>query len=401
MAIQFAYDYSEIDFGETPVENLVIKHYIPIADADEIKVYLSALYFARTNGNAGIEEIAQLNSMTVSQVLDAFKFWERNELAAVERVKTEKEDDEDYIVTLFSMRSHLMKQRVISNGVVTEDDQLSKLVTKARGSAVSKSEFRFYEQFIEETDGAYDALKAVLTLYFKDLGLTRFTDVKKFLSSIMKSQNYDPEQIQIDAQNYFKSNKYYSSVLRLLGINRAANPSEKSMMNAWLDELRLSEKDVLKVVEERAPHSKNPSVGFLNDYMVETYGEMSEERKRELQFKRWKKEITGSRYGLSSGEKRLMEKWLGELGLTQAEIEQKILEYTALTKNMSISNMDKLLRASESEVEDIKKQLSLKRGGYAAKTRAKSSDKHVEDIEESDELLDAIWKAREERNSKK
>lgn len=75
MKLQF--DLSSVDFRVTPVENLFLQTYLPLADGNALKVYLYGWKACYQTERAVLSDgdIAQALSMTDEEVIDALNYW--------------------------------------------------------------------------------------------------------------------------------------------------------------------------------------------------------------------------------------------------------------------------------------------------------------------------------------
>lgn len=77
----FEFDPQYRAFGVTALENLFITEYMPSADGDYVKVYLSALYHCQQGDNEfTLQDMALELSLTTQRIEAAFRYWERRRL---------------------------------------------------------------------------------------------------------------------------------------------------------------------------------------------------------------------------------------------------------------------------------------------------------------------------------
>lgn len=71
----FSKEYTQSMY--TIVENQFITKYLPLADANSIKVYLFGLYLCQNSTNSfTLEDMARELQMTVTEIEQSFLFWE-------------------------------------------------------------------------------------------------------------------------------------------------------------------------------------------------------------------------------------------------------------------------------------------------------------------------------------
>lgn len=91
----------QIDLGDTPIENIFITDYMPLADGTYVKVYLLGYKFAKDiQNNFNNETIAKDLKIPLIDVLNAWDYWEKEGI-----VKRHFEEDEyNYIVEFVNLK---------------------------------------------------------------------------------------------------------------------------------------------------------------------------------------------------------------------------------------------------------------------------------------------------------
>ena len=81
---------SKVDFMSTPIENLFLDTYLPLASGNQLKVYLFAYKSAYKNEEINNEKISKSLDISLEEVNQAWEFW-----VSLGLVKKHKLDGED------------------------------------------------------------------------------------------------------------------------------------------------------------------------------------------------------------------------------------------------------------------------------------------------------------------
>lgn len=74
--------------GFTPVDNVFLEDYLPLADAVDVKVYLYGLHLASAGGDGAdnsIQKVALMLKLSEERVLAAFRYWEEQGIVSVSK----------------------------------------------------------------------------------------------------------------------------------------------------------------------------------------------------------------------------------------------------------------------------------------------------------------------------
>lgn len=365
--MSFGIGYSsrtDIDFGETSLENIFIKHFLPFATEQQLKVYIAGLFYAKNLPGADLESLPELLSMSEEEIISALEYWEKCGLISIE--KTDRGDahtdaagnaptrsrlfsDRSFHIKFHSARSQIFNGLRKINTAPDRTEKLAALLTSIKKKPLSSAEYAYYEDFAARYDGDLDLLETVLTLYYIDLGGSEFSEVRKFLDALLQSGERDIEQTAISARNYFLRNRFYKRVKLLIGGKAASTPAEQTMINNWIDGCKLSENQILRFIEEHSPDTNNPTVGFINKLILQKYRDPDEDELKDALYARLKLEITGSRYAVNKSEKRIMAAWFDELGMSESDVDASIAKYSPAQRGATVGYIDEKIRGTLSE----------------------------------------------------
>lgn len=74
--MEFKIDPLQLDLGDTPIENIFLNDYMPGADGDFVKVYLTGIQMAHNGGEGDHQTIASRLNLLESDVSRAWDYWE-------------------------------------------------------------------------------------------------------------------------------------------------------------------------------------------------------------------------------------------------------------------------------------------------------------------------------------
>lgn len=336
---------TDIDFGETSIENMFIKHFLPFADEDQIKVYILGLFYAKSNSRADIAGMARELDISEERVMRALEYWEKNDLLTIEKL------EEGFGVAFFSVRSQVFSGNRNAEQLGLQSKQFAEALIGIIGKPLSSAEYAFYEKFVLDMGGDLEILKTVLTLYYKDFKGNDFSEVSRFLEHVLKSQSRDFEQITIAANNYFSRNSLYKRIKIMIGGRATTTPAEQAKINSWMDVYGMKESEIIKFVEEHSPSTNNPTIGFI-DKLIVSLQTIAPERKKRLELlKKLKLEITGSRYAVNKKEQQMMEAWFDELHMSEEEVGAAIARFSATNRGATVGFIDECIRGNQNRTE--------------------------------------------------
>ncbi len=366
---------SEVDLGETHLENVFIKHYLPSASAEELKVYLLGIYCAQHNIDASVASLAKELEISEKKVLHALEHWENLHFIALSR------EEGELHVDFRSIRSQVFAGKSLVNSQQDAEKKLSNMVLHIKKSPITSTEYGFYAKFIKNCPNGMEILETVLILYYQDKKGNHFTEVRSLLEDILEAGYTDAEQVAIYANNYLDRHNFYKRVKLLISTKTTSTRAEQTMMNNWLDHYHMSETDIVKFVEKHSPNTNNPTIGFINKQIEEAHSQTDEYKARQTLCKKFKLEITGSRYAVNKTEQKIMSAWLDDLHLSEDEVLEKIAKHSPARRGATVEYIDQCIRGL---------------APTAPIRTKKRSKKRVEKFEDAE--LEALLKKRLEKN---
>lgn len=372
--MSFKFAQEGLDFGETAVENIFIREYMPHASADQIKVYILGLLYARTRPEFSLNFLAEELSVFPEYARQCFEHWENLGLLQIEY----DDDLEDFVVEYNSIRVMTYMEGSAGDQKISpsHEDRLGQMVSEIRGSGINSSQFGRLSQFISQNDNGFEILKAVLTFYYKDKQGTKFSAVSKILREIQRQKIVEPMDALALADARYNRSEYHSSVKRIISDRAQTNKAERDTMNLWIDELGFSEKEILDIVQANATKSVSPTINFMHAIIQQKYDSDPETREKEKRYRKIKKRITGTRYAVTAAERAVIDAWTGELHLTEEQIFEEIDKHSVRMKGASVGKVDDRIRNPNSGRGEY--QSSGVRGARKAQKNERYKDTELE-----------------------
>ncbi|MCG4585726.1 primosomal replication protein N, partial [Anaerosalibacter bizertensis] len=103
--MSFNLETTEIDLGDTPIENIFINDFMPMADGTYVKVYLLGFKYAHDKDidiQVNNETIAKNLNIPLSDVLRAWDFWQNKGI--IEKIPKKNGNEYDYEVKFLNLK---------------------------------------------------------------------------------------------------------------------------------------------------------------------------------------------------------------------------------------------------------------------------------------------------------
>lgn len=290
---------TSIDLGDTPIENIFLDVYMPMANGTFVKVYLLAYKYACDKDmgmNVTNQTIANNLNIPLADVLSAWDFWE--EKGIIKKIPKSSDDPWDYTVEFFSL-----KQLYIDNNYKSiqdiqsekaeelEDTPIYTATTKDLLEANKIPEIK--EMFRDINDIISRPLvpneKMQILEWFQDYNIDPPFVVKAYgycrYKKNVKNINYVSAVIrdwydrgistveQLEEYLLSQGERYgnYSSIFRAMGFgSRTPSEIEIKIMNKWLDEYKYDMDIILKACENCSKTS-NPNMNYIDKIVSNWY----------------------------------------------------------------------------------------------------------------------------------
>lgn len=284
--MNFILQEMQIDLGETPIENIFITDYMPIADGTYVKVYLLGYKYAKDKQNKfNNETIAKNLKIPMVDVLNAWTYWENEGII----VKHETDDEYNYIVEFVNL-----KQLYI--------DKVYKYISKTPGSSnyvdneelISSNKNHDIKNMMEEIEMMYgrplkisekqkiitwsnnykmkpEIMAQAFSYCIHNKKIKRFNYIESVISSW-----HDEGVCDMDTMSEYLEKRndrfyIYSRISRALGFNnRILTEAEMKTIDKWVDDWGFSMEMILKCLDNSTKIT-NPNLHYFDSILNKWY----------------------------------------------------------------------------------------------------------------------------------
>lgn len=289
--MSFFIETTDIDLGDTAIENIFLNDFMPMADGTYVKVYLLGFKYAKDNDKKltiNNEVIARHLNIPLSDVLSAWDFW----LGKGIILKHEKDNDDqfDYRVEFLNLKQLYIKNNYTPVNPSSSDSVSNSTYTCTPEDLVEANQSQSINEMFSSIDYIVrrvlvpnEKRKILEWIYNYNMG----TDVivKAFFYSVEKRGKrslsyiegiirnwYDMGITNMESlQEHFKTQdeKFYryGRVMKALGMNsRQPTESEMIVIDKWFETWKFSMDIVLKACENTKKIS-NPNINYIDSIL--------------------------------------------------------------------------------------------------------------------------------------
>ncbi len=285
----------KIDLQDTPVENIFITDFMPLADGTYVKVYLLGYKYANDKENSSSfnnETIAKNLKIPLSDVLNAWTFWESQGIVK----KYKAEDEYNYSVEFMNLKQlyvdkiykHLSassslpslskenKSYVNNNDLIelNKDEefvQMHKEIERIFGKFVNISDKRKINQWQRQYDLSPEMIIQAFSYCVNNKKKRSMSYIEKTIAAWNRAGVTDldtlAEFLETKEERYF----IYSRISQSLGfMNRALTEGEMTTIDKWFDDFGFSKEMVLKALENSTKIS-SPNISYFDAILEKWY----------------------------------------------------------------------------------------------------------------------------------
>lgn len=259
---------------DTPVENMFINEFMPMAPGEYVKVYLYALMYVDLGQDMPNSEIAHQLGMQEEDVLKAWSYWEK--LGVIRKI-TEGEGNMNYSVEFLNLKGNLYGrhttdreagdgERSPKDGTdILSDDEIRNLymdIEKTVGRTLNGSEMSEIISWMSDYNASFELVKFAFE-YCTNIGKNNLKYVagvvKNWVSKGLSDRLSAEEYLQETSQRYF----IYKRIFQALGFKRNPTEDEQRKMDTWIDDMGYSI-DTILVACSRTSGISNPNINYVN-----------------------------------------------------------------------------------------------------------------------------------------
>ena len=287
--MSFNLEITDMDLGDTPIENIFINDYMPMANGTYVKVYLLGYKYAHDK-----DEKIEVTNMTIAKhlnipledVLGAWDFWE--EKGIIEKIdKTEVnygvkflDLKQLYIKNNLSILNkeetgnkkfrYSMKDLIEANQMPAINNMFNNIDNIMRRQTVPTEKLQILG-WIHDYNMNPDVIEKAFYYSIERKGIKSI----KYIEGIIRNW-YDKGVTNIEALlEHFKLNDerfyQYQRIMKSIGLlNRNITEGDMKIIDKWLDEYSYSMEIILKGCESSSKAS-NPTVSYIDGVISSWY----------------------------------------------------------------------------------------------------------------------------------
>jgi len=283
--MSFSLETTEMDLGDTPIENIFINDFMPMANGTYVKVYLLGYKYAHDrdpNMEVSNKSIANNLDIPLEDVLRAWDFWEKKGI-----IQKEMTDSINYQVKFLNLKQLYIDNnyKVVNTQVqkkediATKADYSQKDLIEANQIPIVNSMFNQVDYFMRRQTTPFE--KRQILDWIHDYNMNPDVIEKafyfavehkgkrniKYVGGIIRNW-YDEGLTNLEAViEYYKERdeKFYryQRIMKSIGLSdRPIREDEKRTIDIWFNVYKFDMDIVLKACE--ADKNPRPSVNYIN-----------------------------------------------------------------------------------------------------------------------------------------
>lgn len=293
--MSFTYNKPTVDFGTTPIENIFIHDFMPMANGTHVKVYLTAYLYSQDAHLAQTLDNAQLArhlNLSIEDVVAAFLYWE--ERGIILRTDVSEESPNQFNVVFLSLRQLYLENNFqpISHTkpktakVSTSTDKL----VSALDNPILNNMFKHIEEMVlrqltpnecnEILDWIYnykldpDMIERAFELATHDKKTRRLNYVqgiiRKWYDLGIRNEKALEAHLETQNQTFFLYKKIYKTIGYT---NKPVTAGDKEIMDKWVGTFSFEEEFLLYALKEATKRTSNVNMNYLDAIMTELHSQ--------------------------------------------------------------------------------------------------------------------------------
>ena len=274
----FFKEVNEIDLGETTIANIFIDIFMPMANGLYVKVYLLGYRQAcdpNSNPKFDNNSIAKNLNIPLSDVIDAWKFWQNKNIIRMH--KNEGLDDFDYSIEFLDLKKFYMDNMHINTKSIKSNSD--SIVSASENPSVRKM-FTTINKIVGRylDPGEKISILEIMNKYNMDpdMIVCAYEYVKdkhgssrpvKYIESILRgwydSNLFTPQDVKDSFMVRSERYMMYKTIFNELGFYRQPSKPEERIMDSWFDKYNMDIEVILSACS-RAKNTSNPSISYIN-----------------------------------------------------------------------------------------------------------------------------------------
>lgn len=291
--MNFLMETTDMDLGDTPIENIFINDFMPMANGTYVKVYLLGYKYAYDrdpNIEVNNNTIAKHLNIPLVDVLSAWDFWEGKGI--VEKIPNNPQDKYDYRIRFFNLKQLYIKNNyqmleyregakkkeykssvkdLIGANQIPEINKMFNSIDYTIRRQLVPNEKKKILEWIHNYNMNPDIIERAFFYGVEKKGIRNIN----YVGGIVRNW-YDQGITNVAAlQEHLKENneRYYNyeKIIKSLGYGgRMASEGERKVIDKWFDDYKFPMEMILKACEN-SKRTANPSINYIDGILTSWY----------------------------------------------------------------------------------------------------------------------------------
>lgn len=283
---------TSIDLGDTPIENIFIDVYMPMANGTFVQVYLLGYKYAcdrEFNKNINNKTIANNLNIPLSDVLSAWDFWESKKI--IKKIPLSEDDPWDYTVEFLNLKQLYIDNNYKSLQTIREEDtEVNPTYSVSTKDLVEANKVPEIRQMFTEINKIINRSlvpneKLQILEWFHNYNIDPPLVIKAYSycrhKKNIKNVNYvagvirnwydlnisTVEQLQEYLSSQGERYGLYGRIFKAMGFGyREPSEIEMKIMDRWIDTYQFTMEIILKACENCSKTS-NPNLNYIDSIL--------------------------------------------------------------------------------------------------------------------------------------
>jgi DnaD/phage-associated family protein len=275
---RFEFVFGHDDLGVTPLENIFINHYMPIAQGDYVKVYLYGLKRCFNQGLTPINnaDIAKDLNLLETDVKKAWEYWASEGILSLECTGTR-----DALVRYYNITGTILykndpktetlisQKNITSNAIEDRTQRMYETIQDMYESRViSKKETLLFKRWLTEYNFTPEAVILIVEYSLnminkKDRTFTP-SQVTSYLETVAQGFYKAGVRDHKEAESHIKASaqekQQYYQIFKYLGIHRNPMVSERELMDTWFKDYGYS----MELITQALSRTTKPNMKYID-----------------------------------------------------------------------------------------------------------------------------------------
>ncbi len=297
----FHFESTNIDFGNTEIENIFINDFMPMASGIDVKVYLLGFRYAQDVKEGKVldhDSIARTLKIYKSEVMRAWENWEKLGV-----VKIDESEGQEPVITFCNLKQlYVENMKAVEEKKTTSDGVDDKIAMLVAANANEEINNLFNDvDFMMRRPTMYGEKQKVLD-WIKNYNMTPEVIREAFLTAERQKGRYRFNYVDGIIRNWYDKGMTNPKaleeglkdedihvyrlrrVLNQIGLsNRNFSMNEIDLVDSWFTDLRYNW-DMVEEACKRIVYAEKPSLGYI-DSILKSWRKKDINEKEEIESK--------------------------------------------------------------------------------------------------------------------